>query len=69
MDSKHADSEYSYLHAALDEWIKDMEKHDPNIEDGESISIMFSGGRVAHDKDDKPLYSVSIETRRVQNPF
>ena len=56
-----------YLHKRLDEWIADVRRIDPNLDNGESLSITFEAGRFAH-REPEPLYSVCIETKRVENP-
>lgn len=56
------------LHKRLGDWIAELELANPNLEDGESMSIEFSAGRVGYDDDEEPLFSVSIETKRVENP-
>ena len=63
-----------YLHKRLDEWIAEVRRIEPNLDDGESLSIEFVAGCNGHgDRTEaypcgEPLFSTCIETKRVENP-
>ncbi len=54
-------------HKRLDAFIDEVLKHEPKLEDGDSMSIKFTGGIDSWDDDNRPNLNISITTERHEN--
>jgi hypothetical protein len=64
--TKGAVMDRANVHKKLDQWLDELARVLPNIEDGEEHVFKLTGFLAAYDDDDHPVISFTLETRQTE---